>query len=82
MITRMDKLCDRFSIMRKEHPPCYLQIRTTSFVGLSLFTGSDLRKTLEATHQDSFVAIEPDSGDYFLATHVERSFGGAAEGFS
>jgi hypothetical protein len=25
-----------------------------------------LRKVLEATHRDYFVAIEPDSGDHFL----------------
>ncbi len=27
----------------------------------------ELRGSLEAEHRDRFVAIEPDSGDYFLA---------------
>jgi len=31
-----------------------------------------LRATLEAEHRDKFVAIEPDSGDYFVgATYSE-----------
>lgn len=32
-----------------------------------------LQAELEATHPDDYVAIEPESGEYFLAT----SFGGA-----
>jgi hypothetical protein len=32
-----------------------------------------LRKSLEATHRDSFVAIEPDSGDYFLGRTLSEA---------
>jgi hypothetical protein len=32
-----------------------------------------LRKSLEATHQDSFVAIEPDSGEYFLGRTLSEA---------
>ncbi len=32
-----------------------------------------LRKSLEATHWDYFVAIEPDSGDYFLGRTLSEA---------
>lgn len=32
-----------------------------------------LQKSLEATHQDYFVAIEPDSGDHFLGRTLSEA---------
>ena len=32
-----------------------------------------MRNTLEAEHRDRFVAIEPESGDYFLADSLDAA---------
>ena len=32
-----------------------------------------LKRSLEATHADQFVAIEPDSGDYFIADTFDEA---------
>ena len=32
-----------------------------------------LRQTLEATHRDEFLAIEPDSGDHFLGRTLSEA---------
>ena len=36
-----------------------------------------LRPQLEREHQDEFVAIEPDSGDYFLGRTLSEAVGAA-----
>jgi hypothetical protein len=38
-----------------------------------------LQATLEATHRDDFVAIEPDSGDYYVAGTVENAVAAARQ---
>jgi len=36
-----------------------------------------LRTNLESNHQDEFVAIEPESGDYFLGLTLSEAIGKA-----
>lgn len=38
---------------------------------------SRLRPMLEAKHRDEFVAIEPESGDYFLGKTLSEAIGAA-----
>jgi hypothetical protein len=38
-----------------------------------------LRETLETTHRDYFVAIEPDSGDYFLGRTLSEASAAARQ---
>jgi hypothetical protein len=38
---------------------------------------SKLRDILEPAHVDEFVAIEPDSGDYFLGRTLSQAIGAA-----
>ncbi|MBI3862229.1 MAG: hypothetical protein HY290_10075 [Planctomycetia bacterium] len=38
---------------------------------------SKLRDVLERTHIDEFVAIEPESGDYFLGRTLSQAIGAA-----
>ena len=38
-----------------------------------------LRAQLEASHPDEFVAIEPESGDYFLGRTLSEAFGAARD---
>jgi hypothetical protein len=40
-----------------------------------------LRKSLEATHRDYFVAIEPDSGDYFLGLTLSAASAAARKAY-
>jgi hypothetical protein len=37
------------------------------------FYETNLRRELEAKHRDSFVAIEPESGDYFLGDSLSAA---------
>jgi hypothetical protein len=39
------------------------------------------KKALEATHRDSFVAIEPDSGDYFLGRTLSEASAAARQAY-
>jgi hypothetical protein len=41
------------------------------------FYESRLRHLLEPEHADEFVAIEPDSGDYFLGNTLSEAIGAA-----
>jgi len=38
-----------------------------------LYYEQHLKAKLEASHRDSFVAIEPDSGDYFLGRTLSEA---------
>lgn len=38
-----------------------------------------LRSVLETEHADEFVAIEPDSGDYFLGKTLSEAIGAARQ---
>jgi hypothetical protein len=38
---------------------------------------SKLRELLELAHRDEFVAIEPESGDYFLGRTLSEAIGAA-----
>lgn len=38
---------------------------------------STLQEILEKTHSDEFVAIEPDSGEYFLGRTLSEAIGAA-----
>ena len=40
-----------------------------------------LRQVLEPQHLDEFVAIEPDSGDYFLGTTLSEAIGAARRSY-
>lgn len=40
---------------------------------------SRLRTELERLHRDQFVAIEPESGDYFLGRTLSEAIGAARE---
>lgn len=40
---------------------------------------SRLKSSLEQTHRDYFVAIEPDSGDYFLGETLSEAAAAARE---
>jgi hypothetical protein len=49
--------------------------------GAELIYEQRLRQTLEATHRDSFVAIEPDSGDYFLGRTLSEASAAARKAY-
>jgi len=40
-----------------------------------------LRATLESEHRDKFVAIEPDSGDFFIGSTYSESVTAAREAY-
>jgi len=40
-----------------------------------------LRAVLESEHTDEFVAIEPDSGDYFLGKTLSEAMGAARRSY-
>jgi hypothetical protein len=42
---------------------------------------SRLRSALEPQHTDEFVAIEPDSGDYFLGNTLSEAIGAARRSY-
>ena len=44
----------------------------------NLYAGK-LRFELEANHQNEFVAVEPDSGDYFLGKTLSEALGAARD---
>ncbi len=44
-----------------------------------LFYEQHLRAALEATHRDYFVAIEPDSGNYFLGRTLSEAAAAARQ---
>lgn len=41
------------------------------------YYSTHLRRVLEPQHRDEFVAIEPDSGDYFLGRTISEAIGAA-----
>ncbi len=44
---------------------------------MSEINAARLRSALEAEHRDEFVAIEPESGDYFLGRTLREAVGAA-----
>jgi len=43
------------------------------------FYAARLRAVVEPEHRDEYIAIEPDSGDYFLGTTLSEAIGAASE---
>jgi len=48
-------------------------------LGAERFYEEKLRLQLEATHPDEFVAVEPESGDYFLGRTLSEALGAARD---
>ena len=57
-------------------------ILKTYRVGRSKSTRSKLRDQLEANHRNEFVAIEPESGDYFLGKTLSEAIQAARSKYS